>query len=73
MRTTLNIDDSIIRDLMRYTDARTKTEAVNKAIAEWVRRKRIDEFRALRGNIRWEGNLEEMRTLELKESEQTHG
>ena len=72
MRTTINVDDRIIRDLMRYTDAQTKTEAVNKAIAEWVRRKRIDEFRALRGNIHWEGNLEEIRTLEIKESEQTH-
>jgi Arc/MetJ family transcription regulator len=73
MRTTLNIDDAIARDLMRYTDAKTKTEAVNKAIAEWVRRKRVDEFRALRGKIRWEGDLEETRALELTESEQTHG
>jgi len=73
MRTTLNLDDTIIRDLMRYTDAKTKTEAVNTAIAEWVRRKRINEFRALRGTICWEGDLEAMRTLEIRESERTHG
>jgi len=73
MRTTVNVDERIFRDLMRYTDAQTKTEAVNKAIAEWVRRKRIDELRARRGNVCWEGNLEEIRALEIKESEQTHG
>jgi len=73
MRTTINVDEDIFRDLMRFTDAKTRTEAVNHAIAEWVRRKRIDLFRAKRGKIAWEGNLEEMRALELTESEQTHG
>jgi len=73
MRTTINVDEDIFRDLMRFTDAKTRTEAVNHAIAEWVRRKRIDLFRAKRGKIAWEGNLEEMRALELRESEQTHG
>ena len=73
MRTTVNVDEKVFQDLMRYTDAQTKTEAVNKAISEWVRRKRIDEFRALRGKIGWEGNLEEMRALEIRESELTHG
>jgi len=73
MRTTINVDEAIFRDLMHFTDAATRTEAVNHAIAEWVRRKRIDLFRAKRGKIAWEGDLEEMRASEVKESEQTHG
>lgn len=73
MRTTLNIDDSVARDLIRYTDAKTKTEAVNKAITEWVRCKRIEEFRALGGTIEWEGDLEKSRALETVESEHLHG
>ncbi len=73
MRTTINVDDDTLRDLMRFTNARTKTDAVNRAISEWVRRKRIDLFRARRGNIHWEGNLDDMRALEVNESEQTHG
>jgi len=73
MRTTINVDDDILRDLMRFTNARTRTDAVNRAVSEWVRRKRMDLFRARRGKIAWEGNLDDMRALEQRESEQTHG
>jgi Arc/MetJ family transcription regulator len=73
MRTTINVEDDIFEELMRFTDARTKTEAVNRAIAEWVRHKRLLLFRARRGKIAWEGKLEEMRALEVAESRETHG
>ncbi len=73
MRTTINVEDDIFEDRMRFTDAKTRTDAVNRAIVEWVRRKRILLFRARRGKIAWEGDLEEMRAAEVKESEQTHG
>jgi Arc/MetJ family transcription regulator len=73
MRTTINIEDEVIRDLMQFTSAKTRTEAVNRAIVEWVRLKRIDELRAKRGKIAWEGDLDEMRALEIMESDETHG
>jgi Arc/MetJ family transcription regulator len=73
MRTTVNVEENILQDLMQYTKAKTRTEAVNRAIAEWVRLKRIDELRAKRGKIQWEGDLDDMRALEMKESEETHG
>ncbi len=72
MRTTLDLDEATLNDLMRFTDAKTKTEAVNRAVAEWVRLKRIELFRSRRGEIEWEGDLDEMRALEIKESENTH-
>ncbi len=72
MRTTLDLDETILNDLMRFTDAKTKTEAVNRVVAEWVRLKRIEIFRSRRGEIEWEGDLDEMRALEIKESEKTH-
>lgn len=73
MRTTVNVEENILQDLMQYTKAKTRTEAVNRAIAEWVRLKRIDELRAKRGKIQWEGDLDDVRALEMKESEETHG
>ena len=73
MRTTINMDDDVMRDLMQFTAAKTRTEAVNRAVAEWVRLKRIDALRAKRGKIAWEGDLDEMRTLDVKESQETHG
>ena len=73
MRTTISLEKKIFEDLMAFTDARTKTEAVNRAVAEWVRRKRIDRFRALRGKITWEGDIQDIRKAEIRESEDTHG
>ncbi len=66
MRTTIHIDEDILRDLMRFTDAKTRTEAVNCAITEWVRRKRIDQFRAKRGKIAWDGDLDDREHTESK-------
>ncbi len=73
MRTTINVDDDIIRDLMRLSDAKTKSEAINHAITEWVRRRRIDQFRHRRGTIAWEGDLETMRRIETLDSERNLG
>jgi Arc/MetJ family transcription regulator len=72
MRATVNLEDDIVQDLMRFTDAKTRTEAVNRAVAEWVRRKRIDMFREKRGRIAWDGDLEDMRKMEIEECENTH-
>lgn len=73
MRTTLNLDEKILEDLMRFTEAKTKTEAVNRAVADWVRLKRIEILRSRRGKIGWDGDLNEMRALEIQESQKTHG
>ena len=73
MRTTLELDDGIFLDLMRFTNAKTKTEAANLALSDWVRGKRLEKLRSLRGKIAWEGDLDQMRSLEIKESETTDG
>ena len=43
MRTTLNLDDKLLADLMRVTDAKTKTDAIQEAMAALVRRKKLDK------------------------------
>ena len=64
MRTTINIDDGIFESLMRITAARSKTEAVRKALVEFVRLKRKEELLALQGNLEVADDLEEIRSLE---------
>jgi Arc/MetJ family transcription regulator len=51
MRTTLNLDDDLIRDLMETTKAKTKTEAIHQAIKSFLRRRRIEGLLALEGKI----------------------
>lgn len=39
MRTTLDLDEKLIRQLMNVTAAKTKTDAIHQAAAELIRRK----------------------------------
>lgn len=45
-RTTLNLDADLVRELMRATRARTKTEAVTRAMTELIRRKKLDKLKS---------------------------
>ena len=42
MKTTIDIPDREMKDVMQFTNARTKREAVNTAIAEYNRRQRVE-------------------------------
>ena len=51
MRTTLNLDDGLIRELMDATQAKTKTAAITQAASELVRRKKLEKLKSLSGKI----------------------
>lgn len=69
MRTTVTMSDEIVSDLMRFTEARTRTEAVNQAVEEWVRQERIRRLRTLRGRLSVESGSERLRDAEVSEVE----
>jgi metal-responsive CopG/Arc/MetJ family transcriptional regulator len=50
MRTTIAIDEELIAELMRIEPHVTRSEAMRKAIEDYVRRKRVDEFIGLAGS-----------------------
>jgi Arc/MetJ family transcription regulator len=61
MRTNIEIDDDVLREVRRLTGARTKREAVDLALRELVARYRRLEILQLRGKVRWEGDLKTSR------------
>jgi hypothetical protein len=63
------MSDEIASDLMRFTEARTRTEAVNRAVEEWVRWERIRRLRSLRGRLSVETSIEGLRQAEILEAE----
>lgn len=69
MRTTLSLDDGLIKELMEVTGATTKTEAIHVAMSEFVRKKKLEGLKALSGKIRLADNWQELEELELKERE----
>jgi hypothetical protein len=51
MKTTIDIPDQELRDIMKNTRAKTKREAINFAIAEFNRRERVEKFIKLAGTM----------------------
>ena len=66
MRTTLSLDDGLIKELMKVTGARTKTAAIHLAISEFLRRKKLEGLLALEGKVRLDLDWRELEELELK-------
>lgn len=64
MRTNIDIDDKLLAKAMEMSGVKTKKEAVNQALKEWIYRTALKKLDELRGPDSWEGNLAEMRTIE---------
>jgi Arc/MetJ family transcription regulator len=65
MRTNIEIDDDILHEVRRLTGAKTKREAVDLALRELVARYRRLDILSIRGEVHWEGDLEESRAGRL--------
>jgi Arc/MetJ family transcription regulator len=61
MRTNIVIDDKLMMDALKASGLKTKREVVEKGLELLVRRSQQQEIRKLRGRIKWEGDLDEMR------------
>jgi len=61
MRTNIEIDDSLMADALKATGLSTKKEAVELGLKALIKLNKQSSIRALRGKLRWEGSLEEMR------------
>lgn len=61
MRTTIEIDDRLMKDALRATGARTKREVVELGLRTLLRLRQQEEIRRHRGKLDWQGDLEAMR------------
>ena len=52
MRTTLDLDEELVAELMKTTAAKTKTEAIHVAMAELIRRKKIEQLKTMSGKVK---------------------
>jgi Arc/MetJ family transcription regulator len=62
MRTNIVIDDELIDDAFKATGLKTKKELVELGLKTLIRLKQQEGIKALKGKLKWEGNLEEMRS-----------
>ena len=64
MRTTLDIDEKLLAKVVALTGEKSKGKAISKAIEEFIRKRRIEELRAMAGTIDLVDNWYELRHME---------
>lgn len=64
MRTTVTLDGKKLSELLTETGAKSKAEAVSKAVDDYLRRKRIEKIKALKGTLEFDLTAEEIRHRE---------
>lgn len=62
MRTNIEIDDKLMNTAMSIPGATTKKELVDKALKLWIQFNKQVRLKELKGKIKWEGDLDDMRT-----------
>lgn len=61
MRTNIEIDDELLAEAQRVAGTTTKRSTVDYALRELVRRRQRLEVLDLRGDVEWDGDLDESR------------
>jgi Arc/MetJ family transcription regulator len=61
MRTNIVVDEELIRQAMKATGLTTKRDVVEAGLQLLIQVKAQSGIRRLRGKVRWQGNLDEMR------------
>ena len=61
MRTNIVIDDQLMDQAIALSGLETKKAVVKHALKLYIQLLQQDALRELRGKLRWEGNLDQMR------------
>jgi Arc/MetJ family transcription regulator len=62
MRTNIEIDDKLMKEAMRSANTKTKKETVEAGLRMLIQIKGQEGIRKLRGKVKWEGDLDELRS-----------
>ena len=61
VRTNVVVDQQLIAEALDLTGLKTKKAVIEEALRTLTRLKRQERVRALRGQLHWEGDLDELR------------
>lgn len=64
MRSTVTLDKKRLDELVYVTKARSKASAVNEAITEYLRRRKIERIISMKGKLEFDMDFDEMRHRE---------
>jgi uncharacterized protein (DUF4415 family) len=69
MRTSIEIDDRLMREAMRCSGARTKKAAVEASLRLLVKTHAQGSIRKLRGKVIWEGKTDFKRLRQMRDAD----
>ena len=61
MRTNIVIDEGLMAEAIQLSQLKTKKAVVEEALRLLIQIKKQEQIKELRGKLKWEGNLDEMR------------
>lgn len=64
MRTNIVIDNQLMDEALKASGLKTKKETVEEGLKALIKLRKQTKIRSLRGKLKWEGDLDEMRTTE---------
>jgi hypothetical protein len=64
MRATVTIEKDILDELLKETKAKSKATAVKKVIHEYLRRRKIDKIKSMKGKLEFDLTAHEIRHYE---------
>jgi Arc/MetJ family transcription regulator len=66
MRTNIVLDDKLVERAQKLTGIKTKREVVHEALRTLILLQEQGSIRAVRGKLKWEGDLNEQRSSRFK-------
>jgi Arc/MetJ family transcription regulator len=72
MRTTLNIDDSLLHSITKHTGITNKTEIINTALSDYLGKLRRQNLMNAYGKIDLDLDVRELRDRELVELKESY-
>lgn len=62
MRTNIVIDDELMKEALKLTGLKTKKDVVELGLKSLIKINKQERLKHYRGKLKWEGDLEQMRT-----------
>ena len=64
MRATVTIEKEILDDLIKETRAKSKANAVRVAVREYLKRKKIERIKSMKGKLEFDLTADQIRHYE---------
>ncbi len=62
MRTNIVIDDQLMKEAIKLSRLKTKRAVVESGLRLLIQTKKQERIKNLRGKLKWDGDLDEMRS-----------